>query len=546
MQDKQGFFRDLYESFKAGAYYLKSKRAADRPFYNTLGLSGQIVTANFNDTARVDVQQNLKTNTEWVALLCDVNAYWVAQATDNYSIYNIINRDERKELDNHYAFSLLEDGNPDVTFFDMMYLMEYANQLIDGLPFYITPLTMRGEGGGIIPKSFTPLYPDMGMLITKRDDYGRTTGYEWQGGGKVMDIPEDQILWYRSPNIGNSLGGGGWVSKALRLANLDKQQKQHNLETVMSKGVPPGYVKFNEAMLETKFQESMAKFSRSFKSAARKGNLFGTDTNAEYTPLGFSAVELDMINGMNLTRDQLHQMAGVPRVMTGQPDANTMAEAKIQFALYKMNRVNKSLKSYNQFFTKMLNRYFPQKNGSKLSFEFDLSVPEDDLMKQQIREYKLRTGQARPNDFLIEDGKPPINPNDESDPMNKYYLTAGLTPIDEVSLNVFDITNNTANGDKSQDNANSNVNANVQDKTKKQAALSGDINVANTALNGAQITSLVEVITQVREGIIPVDSARNILKVSYPTLDDEEISSIMNPILDAGELPKPDAQTNNQ
>lgn len=434
MQDKQGFFRDLYESFKAGTYYFKTKRAADRPFYNSLGMTGQIINANFNDTARVDVQQNLKTNTEWVALLCDVNAYWVAQATDNYTLWNVINREERKEIKNHYAFSVFEDGNPDMTFFDMMYLMEYANQLIDGLPFYITPLNMRGEKGGIVPKSFTPLYPDMGTLAIKRDEYGRIISYEWQGGGKVMEIPEDQIMWYRLPNIGNSLGGGGWVNKALRSANLDKQQKQHNLETVMSKGVPPGVVEFKEAMLEDKFNESLAKFSRSFKKAARKGTLFGTDDNAKFNPIGFSTVELDMINGMNLTRDQLHQMAGVPRVMTGQPDANTMAEAKIQFALYKMNRVNKALKSYNQFFTKVLNRYFPQKNGSKLAFEFDLSVPEDDLMKQQIREYRLRTGQARPNDFLIEDGKEPINPNDESDPMNKHYLTAGLTPIDEVSL----------------------------------------------------------------------------------------------------------------
>lgn len=541
MQDKQGFFSDLYQSFRAGVFYFQNKRgASDKGFYNASRFWGNNMT--FTDNARVDKRQNLLLNTEYIALLCKVNAFWVAKGTDNYKLYQVKNRKERKEIESHYIYDFF-DNNPDLTFFDMIYIAEYANQLIDGIPFYVEMSNIKQRNGQPIPKKLVPLFPDMGELMPEYDEYGRIVKYEWMGGGKKIDLREDEILWYRLPNLGNSKGGGGWVNEVLRTANLDKFQKQHNLETLHNKGVPAGNIKFPDAMQEDNFKKTMALFNEHFKRAARKGELFGTDKNADYVPLGFSPVELDMINGMNITRDQLHQFAGVPRVMTGQPDANTMAEAKVQKALYKELVCNRSLVGWNQFLTnKFCMKYFPQENGTKIQFEFDLSVAEDDLNVQQVREYKLRNGQATPNQFLIEDGKEPVNPKDENDPMNKYYLNAGLVPIDEVSLPPIDFTGETNNQNGKQD---SGTLSNASEKTKKQAALAGDINVANTALNGAQIASLVEVITQVREGVIPADSAKNILKVSYPTLDDEEILSIMQPILDAGIIPATDEQNNN-
>jgi Phage portal protein, lambda family len=55
-------------------------------------------------------------------------------------------------------------------------------------------------------------------------------------------------------------------------------------------------------------------------------------------------------------------------------------------------------------------------------------------------------------------------------------------------------------------------------------------NVAAEALNGAQITSLVDVITQVGTGAIPNDAAKAILSASFPTISPDIINSIIDPI----------------
>jgi hypothetical protein len=54
--------------------------------------------------------------------------------------------------------------------------------------------------------------------------------------------------------------------------------------------------------------------------------------------------------------------------------------------------------------------------------------------------------------------------------------------------------------------------------------------VAAEALNGAQVTSLVEVITQVSMGAIPKDTAKAILSSAFPTFGEDKINSIIDPV----------------
>jgi hypothetical protein len=56
------------------------------------------------------------------------------------------------------------------------------------------------------------------------------------------------------------------------------------------------------------------------------------------------------------------------------------------------------------------------------------------------------------------------------------------------------------------------------------------VDVAAQALNGAQVTSLVEVITQVGTGAMPKDTAKPVLQAAFPTFSIELIDSIIDPI----------------
>ena len=56
------------------------------------------------------------------------------------------------------------------------------------------------------------------------------------------------------------------------------------------------------------------------------------------------------------------------------------------------------------------------------------------------------------------------------------------------------------------------------------------IDVSQTALNGAQVASLVDVITQVGTGAIPKDTGKAIIKAAFPSMSVDLIDSIIDPV----------------
>lgn len=61
------------------------------------------------------------------------------------------------------------------------------------------------------------------------------------------------------------------------------------------------------------------------------------------------------------------------------------------------------------------------------------------------------------------------------------------------------------------------------------AAAPGEV-VADTALNGAQVQSLVSIVSQVAQGQIPVASAEPIIRASFPAIAEKVIQSIVSPL----------------
>jgi lambda family phage portal protein len=60
--------------------------------------------------------------------------------------------------------------------------------------------------------------------------------------------------------------------------------------------------------------------------------------------------------------------------------------------------------------------------------------------------------------------------------------------------------------------------------------ISGGRDVAAEALNGAQVSSLVEVINQVAAGVLPKDTAKAILKSAFPSFGSDMIDEIIDPV----------------
>jgi hypothetical protein len=72
--------------------------------------------------------------------------------------------------------------------------------------------------------------------------------------------------------------------------------------------------------------------------------------------------------------------------------------------------------------------------------------------------------------------------------------------------------------------------------------------VSNTALNGAQVTALQGIVQAVADGLLPSETALQLIRVSFPAISEQQARAIVNPLAgfeqDKPE-PKPNPFTNN-
>lgn len=64
-----------------------------------------------------------------------------------------------------------------------------------------------------------------------------------------------------------------------------------------------------------------------------------------------------------------------------------------------------------------------------------------------------------------------------------------------------------------------------------EVAIDSDSDVSGTALNGAQIASMVEILIQAATGVLPVESAKGVMRASFPTLTEAQINEIFSGIV---------------
>lgn len=68
----------------------------------------------------------------------------------------------------------------------------------------------------------------------------------------------------------------------------------------------------------------------------------------------------------------------------------------------------------------------------------------------------------------------------------------------------------------------------------------GDLSIQDTAMNGAQVQSLLELITKVANGEIPESVARPIIRTAFPKVSEERINEMLNGMKDLPQRPAPD------
>ena len=405
-----------------------SKRA-NRPIYaQSTGYLGS--QWGVSDT-KTDVNHNIGLNTGFVYKCVDMRSNSVATAMLGQKLFYYANANEKEEVSEHPYFDVLRYVNEQYTPYDLWYLTNSSFDFTGRMPWWV-----ETDGVLNVPVRINPILPDMGRFTVLRDKFGVVTGYELQTGMEKIRFSPFEIFFHTAVNINDSTYGLGLVNALVREANIDKLQKQKVLKLLQNGGIGKAHVQFAGNPQGDVFNKAVSGFERANNGADKEGQFIYTTDGTKVTALVDNSALERAVSILGLTRDQIIQLSGVMRVSLGIGGSTTKADADTQYLVYLRDHITPLLTNLTSRLSQdFLQKYYPQNRGW-LCVEVPSILPDDEIEKQTIREIKLRTAQAKPNDFLIEDGLDPS----EDPAMDKYYLTSGLTPIGDTSLDFSDIT----------------------------------------------------------------------------------------------------------
>jgi HK97 family phage portal protein len=71
-----------------------------------------------------------------------------------------------------------------------------------------------------------------------------------------------------------------------------------------------------------------------------------------------------------------------------------------------------------------------------------------------------------------------------------------------------------------------------QDPINPEVAVEAGTKVQDLAMNGAQVSSLLSILQQVSQGLLPLETARSIISAAFPTLSSETVNAMLDPLKD--------------
>jgi hypothetical protein len=148
---------------------------------------------------------------------------------------------------------------------------------------------------------------------------------------------------------------------------------------------------------------------------------------------------------------------------------------------------------------------------------YDNPVPDDRVFDRDTRIAYVNAGILSRNDARAEIGREDVDGADE------LTVAAGLVPIDMLGTTQSPMVV-PFSGARPAPTESSSTAAPTRPTSEPIES------VADTALNGAQIASLLDIMARVVSGVLPFESAKPIIAAAFPTLSPEKIDAMLEPL----------------
>lgn len=400
-------------------------------------------------------------------------------------------------IDNHPALSILNKPNPTQSWPQFIRNL-FTDYLITGNMF------ATRYPDGMKPIELWAQPPEKMEVIGGKQ--GLPSMYVYKGANKTIEFQVDQItgrstvFHMKTYNPENPFVGMSPLEPISTAADLHNNGLRWNAALLENSARPSGIMTFDAGMEVSNEAAAAVKnwFRRKFQGPKNAGEVHVVK-GGKWQSLSENAKDMDFLNSMKESSKYIASALGVPLPLVDNDAAsyNNIQQAKERFW------TDTVLPLLNEFLTAFGSWLLPAYGeGLKLAYDVDSIPALEELRARRFTRMSAACGA-------------PMLTVDEARAAVGYEQIGGISselllPTSSIPVGAGSVDGNTPT-----------------DSIISPVGTGGD--VQSLVLNGAQISSLQQIVQAVADGMLPGDTAAALIAVAFPALTESQISKIIKP-----------------
>ena len=261
----------------------------------------------------------------------------------------------------HPAQQLLERVNRWYTRADLWRATEiYLN--LWGAAYWMLDYDAEGR------REIWPLRPDRMSIVPDKDEYIR--GFVYQGRGRQVALTPDEVVWFRYFNPLEEYAGLSPVAPARLAVDMGQDGLRFNRNFLRNSAQPDFVLLTNEQMNDSEIDDFYRRWEARFRGPAHARRPAVASFVRDIKTLGLSHREMDFIQGLRWSLEEVSRAYGVPRPLLSDLERATFSNVNAAERFFWRNTMVPEMGFLAEQVTRKL---FPLLGYAGLEMEFDLA-----------------------------------------------------------------------------------------------------------------------------------------------------------------------------
>jgi len=378
------------------------------------------------------------------------------------------------------------------------------------------------NGDGSRPYGIQIVHPENVMAIYA-DAYGVPSSYQWTTDvGFVMTTPAKDIVHFRDiPSGKTSVFGFPRAASALNDIIGDNEASQYVRQVVTNDGTPTLAMLVNEDTTQEEARVAEQRWHERMVGRGQRGRTAFVGGIRDIKVIGFNLSDLEFPDLRRIAREDICAAFGVDPRMIGIGSASSDGGMSgIQYQEARVRLIQHTIEPIMETFVSEMNLWLMPEWGDwyvRFSPKRLAALVENDQATSD-RVLKELSANAR----TLQEAREALGLPTEMDPFH-VLVTNGMMQLMPVAMATPIV------GELSEDDETADV-----PKASAGAVAAGAAegmpldDVQAQALNGAQITALVDLLKELAANMLPPDAVAALIKIAFPTIPSDLVQQLMD------------------